>query len=71
MKKIIIQENTCKGCGLCAGVCPKKLLQLDKSRVNAKGYNPAVIDDDDACISCAFCATICPDVAITVNKPKK
>ena len=68
MKKVIIQENMCKSCGLCVSVCPKKILQLDMSRVNTKGYNPAVFTDNDSCTSCAFCATICPDLVITVNK---
>ena len=67
MKKVVIEENSCKGCGLCVSVCPKKLLKLDLSRVNAKGYNPAVFTDDK-CSSCAFCAVICPDMVISVNK---
>ena len=67
MQKVIIEENSCKGCGLCVSVCPKKLLKLDLSRVNAKGYNPAVFTDDK-CSSCAFCAAICPDMVISVNK---
>ncbi len=68
MQKVIVDENVCKGCGLCVSVCPKKILELDGSRVNNKGYNPAICIDEDACISCAFCATICPDTAIAVNK---
>ena len=67
MKKIIIEENACKGCGLCVSVCPRQLIKLDMSRVNAKGYNPAVFTDKD-CASCAFCAAICPDLAILVYK---
>lgn len=68
MKKVVFEENSCKGCGLCVSVCPKKILELDVSRVNAKGYNPVVSKDDDACIACAFCAMICPDIVISVNK---
>ena len=68
MKKLILEENLCKGCGLCVTVCPKKILELDTSRVNVKGYNPIVATDENACISCAFCALICPDLVISVNK---
>ena len=71
MKKIVLDENSCKGCGLCVGVCPKKILRLDTSRVNNKGYNPVTCDDDSSCISCAFCAMICPDLVISVYKADK
>lgn len=68
MAKAIVDEKVCKGCGLCISVCPKKLLHLDKERMNDKGYNPAVMTDEAACIGCAMCGIICPDSAITVEK---
>ena len=68
MNKIAINEDTCKGCGLCVDACPKNVIELDKEKLNAKGYNPAVCTDDESCISCAFCATMCPDMAIEVYK---
>lgn len=67
-KKTIIDENICKGCGLCVTVCPKKIILISKEKLNAKGYNPAVITDLESCISCGMCAVICPDSAITVEK---
>ena len=71
MDKLIFKENLCKGCGLCVSACPKKILELDASRVNSKGYNPVICVDNKECISCAFCAAICPDIVITVNKEDK
>ena len=68
MARIIIDETLCKGCELCIGVCPKDIIKLDKSKLNAKGYPPACVTDMDKCTGCAFCAIICPDVAITVEK---
>jgi 2-oxoglutarate ferredoxin oxidoreductase subunit delta len=68
VQKLVFQENLCKGCGLCVKVCPKKILDLDTSRVNVKGYNPVVCKEYDVCTSCAFCATICPDLVIAVSK---
>ena len=55
MSKVTFDVNRCKGCGLCVNVCPKKLISLSQE-INAKGYNPAQINDQSACIACAFCA---------------
>ena len=41
MVKLTINEERCKGCGLCVRACPKKLLQISKTKLNAKGYHPA------------------------------
>lgn len=66
--KVIFNEDICKGCGLCTTVCPVKILALDKTKINAKGYHPASVTDPEKCIGCANCATICPDVVITVER---
>ncbi len=68
MNKVTFNENLCKGCGLCAIVCPKKIISLDSTRLNQKGYHPAGITDMEKCIACAMCATMCPDVVIKVEK---
>jgi len=68
MAKVSFREDRCKGCGLCVSVCPKKILALDASGLNAKGYHPIYCTDQSACIGCTFCAVICPDCVITVEK---
>ena len=68
MAGLIFNEATCKGCDLCVDACPKKILTLDTSRVNAKGYNPVKCTDITACTACAICARVCPDSVITVQK---
>lgn len=67
MAKLTIAQEVCKGCGLCADVCPKKLLALS-GEINSRGYHPIAITEQEKCIGCAFCARMCPDAVITVEK---
>lgn len=66
--RIIIDEDTCKGCSLCTFYCPVHILKLDESRTNVKGYTPLMVTDPDKCIACGFCAKMCPDSVITVER---
>ena len=68
MAKITFQVDRCKGCGLCVGACPKKLIRITRDRINPKGHHPAEITNPEACVGCAFCATMCPDCVITVER---
>lgn len=69
-KRVIFDEDICKGCGLCVSVCPTNIIFLAE-HINGKGYRPATVVDQDQCISCASCARICPDSVITVYRPSK
>lgn len=68
MARVIINQDACKGCGLCVRACPQKILILDKNSINTSGYNPAVCIDMEKCIGCIMCARTCPDVCIEVEK---
>ncbi len=68
MAKISFKTDVCKGCGLCVAACPKKLVVLDETVINAKGHHPAKCTDSDACVGCASCAIMCPDCVITIEK---
>ena len=68
MASVTVNEELCKGCGLCLDACPKKIMQLDPAKLNQKGYHTAHCAVQAECIGCAFCATMCPEVAITVEK---
>ncbi|MEG2813586.1 MAG: 4Fe-4S binding protein [Oscillospiraceae bacterium] len=68
MGKLTIDYERCKGCSMCVVVCPKKILEINKEKLNNKSYNPVDIIDREACISCAMCATMCPDSCITISK---
>lgn len=61
-----IDTDHCKGCGLCVGICPKRILELEASFVNRLGYHPVRLTDAATCTSCALCARICPDVVFAV-----
>jgi len=65
---VTVFEEVCKGCDLCVFACPKKIMLLDTSKLNSKGYHPALCAKPEQCAACAMCAVICPDSAIKVEK---
>jgi len=68
MARVIIKEDECKGCGLCANVCPKKIIRLSEKRLNIRGYHPVQVTEMELCTGCASCARMCPDVVLEVEK---
>lgn len=68
MSKVTINEERCKGCGLCVRACPKSIVALAQTKLNSKGYHPAEVVDMEACIACAACARTCPDAVIEIEK---
>ena len=66
--KVTFDQDFCKGCGLCVQACPVKIVEIDNTTINNKGYNPATVVELDKCIGCANCATMCPDAVITVER---
>jgi 2-oxoglutarate ferredoxin oxidoreductase subunit delta len=65
---VTFDMDLCKGCELCVVACPKKIIELDGSVINAKGFHPAHVVNMDECISCGNCAIMCPDSVITVER---
>lgn len=68
---LAIATDRCKGCELCVGACPPRVLALDVGVVNALGYHPVELIDAGACTSCARCQKVCPDAVFTVFAPRK
>ncbi len=61
-----IDRERCKGCTLCVGACPEKIIAMSKDDFNRQGLPFAVCFDESRCTACMSCAIICPDSAITV-----
>ena len=70
MSRIVIDEERCKGCLLCASMCPRGILAVSP-RLNRQGYKVVAVAEMDKCTACASCALICPDCAISVVRSKK
>jgi 2-oxoglutarate ferredoxin oxidoreductase subunit delta len=68
MAYITIDEERCKGCGLCERSCPKQIIKVSKQKTNLNGYFVAECVDNEKCIGCTFCAVMCPDTVIEVYK---
>ena len=57
--------DECKGCGLCVGACPPKVIRLSE-RMNRYGYRTAMYAGA-GCTGCGICFMVCPEPgAITV-----
>ncbi len=70
MSRVVFLEERCKGCMLCAELCPKKII-IQSTRINRQGYKVAEVSEMDTCTGCASCALICPDCAIRVFRSQK
>jgi 2-oxoglutarate ferredoxin oxidoreductase subunit delta len=58
LAQILIHQAWCKGCAICAELCPKHVFIMRD--------NLPVIVDLQACNRCMLCEMRCPDFAITV-----
>ncbi|MBN2789855.1 MAG: 4Fe-4S dicluster domain-containing protein [Candidatus Delongbacteria bacterium] len=66
---IEVDIQKCKGCQLCATVCPKAVIGYS-DKTNDKGYYYAIMVNED-CIGCGNCAIVCPDSVITAYRAAK
>ncbi|QQY80842.1 4Fe-4S binding protein [Keratinibaculum paraultunense] len=56
LKKLNLEKELCKGCGICVAFCPKNVLVLKQGKAEIKNL--------DDCIQCGQCELRCPDYAI-------
>ncbi|MEJ2212349.1 MAG: nitroreductase family protein [Anaerolineae bacterium] len=59
---IIVDENKCRGCGLCVGICHERCISLDEGS-GGKGIGI----DHTLCSTCTQCIAICPQQALSWN----
>ncbi|MHB1419302.1 MAG: 4Fe-4S dicluster domain-containing protein [Bacillota bacterium] len=64
---LVLEQNRCKGCGLCITACAWDVLQLGEG-INAAGYRSVEVFHEEACVGCALCAWMCPDLVIVVER---
>jgi 2-oxoglutarate ferredoxin oxidoreductase subunit delta len=65
-----INENLCKGCGICVEFCPKGVF-AESVEVGPRGYFVPVVSSPQDCSGCLLCEHLCPELAITVVVKKK
>lgn len=63
--RVIIDDEYCKGCGICVQACPQQIL-FQSNRLNSYGYRVVEAADSSLCRGCLRCAFVCPDVVFTI-----
>jgi NAD-dependent dihydropyrimidine dehydrogenase PreA subunit len=65
-----VDQNECKGCGLCVEACPPKVILMGE-QLNHYGYRTASYAGA-GCTGCGICFMVCPEPgAITVMRAIK
>jgi 2-oxoglutarate ferredoxin oxidoreductase subunit delta len=67
---IKINEDWCKGCGICIERCPVHALE-ESDTLNKRGIHPPQLKAVNECNDCRLCELLCPDLAINVIPEEK
>ena len=63
MRNITFNHEGCKKCGLCAEVCPNKIIIKNKSANKME----IRFDRENLCFKCGQCMAVCPQESIHVK----
>lgn len=63
MRKMVVDTGKCVKCGVCAEVCPVKIISMDAK----KGPVPAMEGAEELCINCGHCVAVCPHGAMSLD----
>jgi 2-oxoglutarate ferredoxin oxidoreductase subunit delta len=63
---IHVDQERCKGCGICVPFCARGLLKLS-TRLNEKGHSFVDIQGEEKCGGCMNCAVMCPEAAVELT----
>ncbi len=55
---VVVDEQECTGCGICADACPMEAISLDSGIASV---------DPGSCTECGTCADECPSEAISLK----
>ncbi len=66
LEPIVVHEDLCTGCTLCAKDCPYHALEMVEREPDHKHKYLAVVDPD-LCVSCGVCIGSCPTRALTLG----
>ena len=77
MPKLIINQDSCDGCGVCVTICPEGVLILADGRVRvenpdacmgvkAKASCDVCVGNIEACEGCVICIKNCPTSSIEI-----
>jgi 4Fe-4S ferredoxin len=66
---LVLCKKACKGCGICAIVCPKEAIEMLKApKAFGQKAKPPVVDlSEKKCIYCGICEAICPFGALRIK----
>ena len=65
-KMIHIDNEMCKGCGICTEFCPTDVL-TEATTLNKHGYYPPLVKREERCHGCRLCELLCPEFAIFIR----
>lgn len=65
--KILLDGEKCAGCGLCAEVCKRAVLEVAGDG-GISGGRAVTVVRPELCVRCGLCVALCPAKALAIRK---